>query len=83
MEHLDFGILDPHACGSEHSTGLDCHDLHIHDGFGIEPTQGVQQQLDQGLHQQLTVAYVAQGMDPAQAAQQAQLQAPLLEPFLF
>lgn len=31
----------------------------------------------------LTVAHVSQGMDPLQAALEAQLQAPLLQPFLF
>ena len=31
----------------------------------------------------LTVANISQGMDPLQAALEAQLQAPLIEPFLF
>lgn len=31
----------------------------------------------------LTVAHVSQGMDPLQAALEAQLQTPLLQPFLF
>jgi hypothetical protein len=31
----------------------------------------------------LTVTYISQGMDPLQAALEAQLQAPLIEPFLF
>lgn len=31
----------------------------------------------------LTVAQISQGMDPLQAALEAQLQAPLVEPFLF
>ena len=31
----------------------------------------------------LTVAYISQGMDPLQAALEAQLQAPLVQPFLF
>ena len=83
MEHLVFGGLDPHAFGSEHSASLDSHGLRVQDGFGIDPTPGLEQQPDPSLHQQLTVAYVAQGMDPAQAALQAQLQAPLLEPYLF
>lgn len=35
------------------------------------------------LTQALTAAHVSQGMDPLQAVLQAQLQAPLIEPFLF
>ncbi|MFM9109135.1 MAG: hypothetical protein ACKOPN_00755 [Prochlorococcaceae cyanobacterium] len=31
----------------------------------------------------LTVSYISQGMDPLQAALEAQLQAPLIRPFLF
>lgn len=83
MEHLDFSGLDPHAIGSEQGLSLDGHGLHDHDACGIDPAQGLQQQLDHSVIQQLTVAYAAQGMDPAQAALQAQLQAPLLKPCLF
>ena len=36
-----------------------------------------------GLDELLTVANISQGMDPLQAALEAQLQAPLIEPFLF
>lgn len=36
-----------------------------------------------GLDELLTVANISQGMDPLQAALKAQLQAPLIEPFLF
>ena len=35
------------------------------------------------LDELLTVANISQGMDPLQAALEAQLQAPLIEPFLF
>ncbi|NDG74386.1 MAG: hypothetical protein EBX49_03420 [Synechococcaceae bacterium WB8_1B_136] len=35
------------------------------------------------LTEALTLAHVSQGMDPLQAALEAQLQAPLIEPFLF
>jgi hypothetical protein len=35
------------------------------------------------LSDMLTVSYISQGMDPLQAALEAQLQAPLIEPFLF
>ena len=35
------------------------------------------------LTQALTVAHVSQGMDPLQAALEAQLQAPLIQPLLF
>jgi hypothetical protein len=35
------------------------------------------------LSDMLTVAYISQGMDPLQAALEAQLQAPLVQPFLF
>ena len=35
------------------------------------------------LDELLTVANINQGMDPLQAALEAQLQAPLIEPFLF
>jgi hypothetical protein len=36
-----------------------------------------------GIDELLTVANISQGMDPLQAALEAQLQAPLIEPFLF
>ena len=36
-----------------------------------------------GLDELLTVANISQGMDPLQAALEAQLQAPLIAPFLF
>ena len=36
-----------------------------------------------GLDELLTVANISQGMDPLQAALEAQLQATLIEPFLF
>ena len=35
------------------------------------------------LSDMLTVSYISQGMDPLQAALEAQLQAPLVQPFLF
>jgi hypothetical protein len=35
------------------------------------------------LTEALTLAHVSQGMDPLQAALEAQLQAPLIQPFLF
>jgi len=35
------------------------------------------------LSDMLTVSYISQGMDPIQAALEAQLQAPLVQPFLF
>jgi len=35
------------------------------------------------LDELLTVANISQGMNPLQAALEAQLQAPLIEPFLF
>jgi len=35
------------------------------------------------LSDMLTVSYISQGMDPLQAALEAQLQVPLVQPFLF
>jgi hypothetical protein len=35
------------------------------------------------LSDMLTVSYISQGMDPLQVALEAQLQAPLVQPFLF
>lgn len=35
------------------------------------------------LSDMLTVSYISQGMDPLQAALEAQIQAPLVQPFLF
>lgn len=35
------------------------------------------------LSDMLTVSYINQGMDPLQAALEAQIQAPLVQPFLF
>ncbi len=35
------------------------------------------------LTEALTIAHVSKGMDPLQAVLEAQLQAPLIEPFLF
>jgi hypothetical protein len=83
MEHLDFGSLDHNTCCYDQGNSLDEHCLHQLEGYGLEPTTELHSQPNHGLSQQLTVAYVAQGMDPSQAALQAQLEAPLLEPYLF
>jgi hypothetical protein len=47
-----------------------------------DPTQ-VQHNCTPDLTDMLTVANISQGMDPLQAALDAQLQTPLIQPFLF
>jgi hypothetical protein len=83
MEHFDFSSLDPGSCCDDQGNSLDAHYLNQPEDYNLEPTTVLHSQLNHGLSQQLTVAYVAQGMDPAQATLQAQLEAPLLEPYLF
>lgn len=78
MENFDF--LDPH------NNCCDClnpqHDYLSHPtSHDLDPTQGLHTG-SSDLAQQLTVAYIAQGINPAEAALQAQLQAPLIEPYL-
>jgi hypothetical protein len=48
-----------------------------------QPTQAPDCSCIPDLTDMLTVAHVSQGMDPLQASLEAQLQAPLVEPFLF
>lgn len=58
------------------------------DFFDTSSLDGMQEQItnydcDLDLTDMLTVAQISQGVDPLQAALDAQLQAPLIKPFLF
>ena len=59
---------------------MDFFDTHNHLDNGLT---GTDYSCSTGLEDMLTLANISQGMDPLQAALDAQLQAPLLQPFLF
>jgi hypothetical protein len=59
---------------------MDFFDTHAH--LTNEPASA-HHNCAQDISDMLTVAKISQGIDPLQAALDAQLQAPLIEPFLF
>lgn len=65
-------VFHPH--GLDHDPSLDAH---------CPMDVGAPHGAMDGLTQSLAIAHVAHGMDPLQAALQAQLEAPLLGPILY
>ena len=58
-------------------------DLFDYDSSLIAQPQSPDCSCTPDLTDMLTVAHISQGMDPLQAALEAQLQTPLIQPFLF